>query len=286
MSLSMLAQLEALALEAGRMISSIRDRGASLAHKRDGSPVTNADQLAEDLIIRGLEKIDPRIPVIAEERIHCSGAVPILSEQSFFLVDALDGTKEFIQGRTDFTVNICLVQHGSPQLGVVAAPARDELFSGDGHNAFRCRISPDGGIIERSPIKTSASCEVLRVVASASHARAETARFLEGFAVGEMLSIGSSLKFCLIATGEADIYPRIGRTMQWDTAAGDAIVRSAGGCTLRFDGQPLEYGASCAGLDPYANPYFISFAGRAVSLRSTLSKYQSDDSSVLRGAVP
>jgi 3'(2'), 5'-bisphosphate nucleotidase len=266
----MLAQLEALAFEAGRLILNIRDRGASVVQKGDGSPVTDADQSAEDLIVQGLQKIDSRIPVIAEERIHCGSDVPRLSEQIFFLVDPLDGTKEFIQGRTDFTVNICLVQHGSPQLGVVAAPARNELFSGDGRNAFRCRISPEGGIVERSPIRTRAPCEDLRVVASASHARLETTRFLERFAVGEMLSIGSSLKFCLIAAGDADIYPRIGRTMQWDTAAGDAILRSAGGCTLCLDGQPLIYGTRCASPDAYANPHFVSFAGRAAFLRSML----------------
>jgi 3'(2'), 5'-bisphosphate nucleotidase len=197
----MLAQLEALAFEAGRLILSIRDGGACVVQKGDGSPVTNADQSAEDLIIRGLQKIDPRIPVIAEERIHCGSVVPTISEQSFFLVDPLDGTKELIQGRTDFTVNICLVRRGSPQLGVIAAPARNELFSGDGCNAFRCRVSPEGRIVERSPIRTKAPCEDLRVVASASHARLETARFLERFAVGEMLSVGSSLKFCLIAAG-------------------------------------------------------------------------------------
>jgi 3'(2'),5'-bisphosphate nucleotidase len=266
---SMLAQIEALALEASQMILRIRKRGASVVHKGDGSPVTDADQSAEDFIVRGLEEIDSRIPIIAEERIHCS-SVPEISEQRFFLVDPLDGTKEFVQGRTDFTVNICLVEYGLPRLGVVVAPARNELFSGDGRNAFRCRISPDGRLIERMVLRTSAPREVLRVTVSASHARVETARFLERFSVGEMLSIGSSLKFCLLAADEADIYPRIGRTMQWDTAAGDAILRSAGGCTLRFDGQPLNYGPSCAGPSAYANPHFVSFAGRATFLRSML----------------
>lgn len=273
MSLSMLGRLEALALEAGRVILNIRDRGASVVHKGDGSPVTNADRSAEDLIVQGLEKINPDIPIIAEERIQRSG-VPDISGEIFFLVDPLDGTKEFVQDRTDFTVNICLVECGLPRLGVVVAPARNELFSGDGRNAFRCRLSPDGRIIERTTIRTSTPREALRAVASASHARVDTMRFLERFAVDEILSIGSSLKFCLLAAGEADIYPRIGRTMQWDTAAGDAILRSAGGCTLRFDGEPLSYGRDCAGLDAYANPHFVSFAGQAAFLRSMLLNHE------------
>lgn len=274
MSLSMLARLEALALEAGQMILQIRERGASVDYKDDGSPVTDADRLAEDLIVRGLEKIDPRIPIIAEERIQYGG-VPDNPDQMFFLVDPLDGTKEFVQGRTDFTVNICLVEYGLPRLGVVLAPARNELFSGDSHSAFRCRISPDGRrLTERKAIRTSTPREVLRGVASASHACVETTRLLERFAVGEIASIGSSLKFCLLAAGEADIYPRIGRTMQWDTAAGDAILRSAGGCTLRFDGQPLNYGPSCPGPSAYANPHFVSFAGRAAVLRSMFLNHE------------
>nr|WP_244437850.1 3'(2'),5'-bisphosphate nucleotidase CysQ [Hyphomicrobium denitrificans] len=255
------------------MILDIRERGASVVHKDDGSPVTDADRSAEDLIVRGLEKIDPRIPIIAEERIQYSGA-PDICEQTFFLVDPLDGTKEFVQGRTDFTVNICLVECGLPRLGVVVAPARNELFSGDGHNAFRCRVSPDGRLIERTAIRTSMPRRALRGIASASHAHADTMRFLERFAVGEILSVGSSLKFCLLAAGEADIYPRIGRTMQWDTAAGDAILRSAGGCTLRLDGQPLNYGPSCAGLNAYANPHFVSFAGQTAFLRSMLLSHE------------
>jgi 3'(2'), 5'-bisphosphate nucleotidase len=264
----MLAQLELLALQAAKIILRSRQSGPSLDLKSDGSPVTDADRLAENWIVQGLGELDPSIPIIAEERVH-AGHAPA-TEQRFFLVDALDGTKEFIKGRPDFTVNICLVDGGTPRLGVVAAPARNELFSGNGQRAYRCRLSPDGAIVERDDIRTSTPCNELTAVASASHACVATKNFLAKFAVGKMLAVGSSLKFCLLAAGEADLYPRMGRTMQWDTAAGDAVLRSAGGCTLRLDGGHLCYGVNDAGTDAFANPPFVSFAGGTDALRSML----------------
>jgi 3'(2'), 5'-bisphosphate nucleotidase len=265
----MLAQLERIALDAGRIISHIRQIGAGVLHKTDGSPVTNADRLAEELIVRELRKIDCSIPIIAEEQ-ACSGTLNTVLKKTFFLVDALDGTKEFISGKPDFTVNICLVEDGRPQLGVVVAPARGELFSGNGKISYKCRLSQDAEILERAPIKTSVPSGALAAVASASHANAETETFLGQLPIGKKLSIGSSLKFCLLAAGEADIYPRLGRTMQWDTAAGDAILRSAGGCTLTCDGEELEYGAKGAEMQAFENAHFVSFGGSAEVLRTLL----------------
>jgi 3'(2'), 5'-bisphosphate nucleotidase len=265
----MLVQLEKIALDAGRIISHIRQIGAGVHHKTDGSPVTDADRLAEELITRELRKIDCSIPIVAEEQ-ACSGTLNTVSQKTFFLVDPLDGTKEFISGKTDFTVNICLVEEGRPRLGVVVAPARGELFSGDGKISFRCRLSQDAEILERAPIRTSVPSDVLAAVASASHANAETEAFLEQLSISKKLSIGSSLKFCLLAAGEADIYPRFGRTMQWDTAAGDAILRSAGGCTLTCDGEELEYGAKGAEIEAFENAHFVSFGGNAETLRKLL----------------
>lgn len=259
-----LTMLEVLAVEAGQIILDIRANGAGARLKGDGSPVTDADQAAEEHITAGLRRLDPSIPIIAEES-ACFGGIPSLSTDRFFLVDPLDGTKEFIKGRADFTVNISLIRNGVPCLGVVVAPARNELFSGGYGSAYRCRISADGSIGERKKIATRAvPVTGLTAVMSASHGNAETSALLDRIVINQKLSIGSSLKFCLVASGMADVYPRLGRTMQWDTAAGDAVLRNAGGCTLRLDGSPLRYGAEgCDGVDGFANPHFVACGGDA-----------------------
>jgi 3'(2'), 5'-bisphosphate nucleotidase len=266
---SLLHEIETIALAAGRLILEVRQRGASVHHKGDGSPVTAADQFAEELIARELQRIDSSIPIVGEEA-ACTGDFDGASERTFFLVDPLDGTKEFIRGRADFTVNICLVVDGRPQLGVVGAPARGELFSGNGSVSYKCQLSHDQTIRERSRINTAAPSDLLSAVASASHENAETKDFLDRLSIGKKLSIGSSLKFCLVATGEADIYPRFGTTMQWDTAAGDAVLRGAGGCTLTCDGGELEYGAKYPETKALQNPHFVSFGGSAEELRELL----------------
>jgi 3'(2'), 5'-bisphosphate nucleotidase len=266
---SLLRRIESIALEAGCLISEIRAAGANVDRKDDGSPVTDADRFAEDLITRELRKIDLSVPIVAEEAAY-AGDFGATSERTFFLVDPLDGTKEFISGRPDFTVNICLVVNGRPHLGVVVAPARNELFSCDGNISYKCTLSEDASIRERREISTSAPSNLLAAVASASHGNAETEAFLGKLSISKKLSVGSSLKFCLVATGEADIYPRFGRTMQWDTAAGDAILRGAGGCTLTCDGEELEYGAREAESDAFENPHFVSFGGEADVLRALL----------------
>jgi 3'(2'), 5'-bisphosphate nucleotidase len=266
---TMFAALEALAIEAGRIILRIRAEGVCADLKLDGSPVTKADRAAEEHIIAGLQRIDPTMPIIAEECSYDSGVPDILPDR-YFLVDPLDGTKEFIAGRSDFTVNIAVIQGGVPAMGVVVAPDRNELFSGGRGVSYRCRLSFDGLVDEREKIATRLPCEPLTAVFSASHANTETNSLLESTAIDQKISIGSSLKFCLVAAGQADIYPRLGRTMQWDTAAGDAVLRNAGGCTLRRDGSPLTYGPQAGGIVAFENPHFVAFGGDAAGLRTML----------------
>ena len=265
----MLSQLEAIAIEAGKLISQYRASGPSVVEKSDGSPVTNADEAAEALILRELHKLAPGIPIIAEEA-TASGAIDPVSCGAVFLVDPLDGTKEFIRGKDDFTVNICLVENRRPKLGVVFAPARHELFSGDGSASYRCRLAQDASIVERVTIRSRCSPDKLTAVASASHAGVETDEFLQTLPVDRKISVGSSLKFCLVAAADAHIYPRFGRTMQWDTAAGDAVLRGAGGCTLTRDGEELEYGVLRAN-GTFDNPYFVSYGGHADVLRALMA---------------
>jgi 3'(2'), 5'-bisphosphate nucleotidase len=269
-----LASLEALAIEAGQEILRIRAAGAGARRKDDGSPVTDADCAAEEHIIAGIERIYPGTPIIAEESSLQDGG-PKIPAGDFFLVDPLDGTKEFIKGKSDFTVNIAIARNGKPSIGVVVAPARNELFSGAAGKAFHCRLAQDGKINERRQIATRlVDFNAIAAVISASHADARSSALLGQMAVERKLSIGSSLKFCLVATGEADIYPRFGRTMQWDTAAGDAVLRNAGGCTARPDGSLLTYGPrGAAGVHAFENPHFIAFGGTHDALHDVLSVF-------------
>lgn len=268
----MLDQFERIAIAAGNLILQFRQAGQNVMHKADGSPVTEADQAAEDLIIRELKRLDAGIPIIAEESAGF-GTGDVANKSALFFVDPLDGTKEFIRGKSDYTVNICLVQNRRPKIGVVFAPSRGELFSSDGTASYRCRVGTDASIGERQQIRTSCGSESLTAVASASHGNLETDDFLQKLDVMRKVSVGSSLKFCLVAMADAHIYPRFGRTMQWDTAAGDAVLRGAGGCTLTCDGNELEYGVPCATDGAFDNPHFISYGGSAEALRAILRTY-------------
>jgi 3'(2'), 5'-bisphosphate nucleotidase len=223
--------------------------------KEDASPVTAADEAADALISDGLRAAFPDVTLITEEQSASHG----LSASTFLIVDPLDGTKEFVQRRGDFTVNIAYVENGVPLRGVVYAPAKGRLFY----------TLPDGSAVEETgpfakeapgptrPIRVKTPDNAaLMVVASKSHRDAATDAYIGKYAVADMTSAGSSLKFCLVATGEADLYPRLGRTMEWDTAAGDAVLRGAGGKVVRFDDHtPLTYGKP--GWD---NPFFIAHA--------------------------
>ena len=245
--------LDALAIaarEAGEAILDIVRRGFDVEHKRDSSPVTEADRAAELIILVALARAAPGVPVIAEEEV-AAGRIPAHGD-TYFLVDPLDGTKEFVRGGDDYTVNIGLIDHGTPKLGVVFAPARGMLHAGRvGEGAWL----EDGQA--RQPIRARERGERLLAVASKSHFTQDTADYLEA-AVGvcEHVSIGSSLKFCIVAEGGADIYPRLSPTSEWDTAAGHAVLLAAGGRVDGPDGQPLRYGK-----EAFLNRGFVATAG-------------------------
>jgi 3'(2'), 5'-bisphosphate nucleotidase len=243
----MLQSLIYSAQRAGGAIMAVYATDFSVRDKADASPVTAADEAAEKIILADLAAIAPSIPVIAEESVAAGKAPPIdASTARFFLVDPLDGTREFVSRRDEFTVNIALIEDGAPVLGVVLAPARRELYWGDvkARKAGRIDADPDGtmpslgtAIAARSPPPRG-----LTAVASRSHRTPETDAFLAGYPVTEFRSIGSSLKFCLVAAGEADLYPRVGTTMEWDTAAGHAVLAAAGGTVTDLEGGPFRYG--------------------------------------------
>jgi len=232
------------AQRAGGAIMAVYATDFSVQSKADASPVTVADEAAEKIILADLAAIAPGIPVVAEEAV-AAGKVPVIADR-FFLVDPLDGTKEFISRRDEFTVNVALVEAGEPVLGVVFAPARHELFWGDvrAGKAGRIDADPDGTMpsLGNAISARSAPARGLTAVASRSHRTPETDAFLANYPITEFRSIGSSLKFCLVATGEADIYPRIGTTMEWDTAAGHAVLAAAGGRVTGLEGEPFRYG--------------------------------------------
>jgi len=245
-----------LALEAGDKIMEIYDADDfEVKVKSDASPVTAADEAADAMISAGLRAAFPDIALITEEQ----AASHDLKAGTFLIVDPLDGTKEFINRRGDFTVNIALVEDGVPTRGVVYAPARSRMFftRADGASVEETgpfETEPMGDLRDIRVAQSDNSA--LMVVASKSHRDQATDDYIAKYAVKDMKSAGSSLKFCLVATGEADIYPRVGRTMEWDTAAGHAVLLGAGGRVVRFDDHaPLIYGK-----EGYANPFFIAYA--------------------------
>jgi 3'(2'), 5'-bisphosphate nucleotidase len=245
-----------LALEAGDKIMEIYARDDfDVKSKSDDSPVTAADEAADQIISDGLRAAFPDVLLITEEQAETHNA----TGDTFLIVDPLDGTKEFIHRRGDFTVNIALVEGGHPTRGVVYAPAKGRMFFtvADGQSV------EEAGPFDKSDIGSLTRISVskpdnsaLMVVASKSHRDQATDDYIGKYAAKDMKSAGSSLKFCLVATGEADLYPRVGRTMEWDTAAGHAVLKGAGGDVVRFDDHtPLTYGKA-----GYANPFFIAYA--------------------------
>jgi 3'(2'), 5'-bisphosphate nucleotidase len=243
----LLERLLPIARAAGDEILAVYATDFEVRDKGDASPVTEADERAENLILRELVALTPEIPVVSEEA-AAAGRIPEAGPR-FWLVDPLDGTKEFVSRNGEFTVNIALVEDGRPVLGVVGVPALGRLYGGaGGEGAFvedeagrreiACRRAPDEG---------------LTIVSSRSHGDAEALEaFLGGRAVAASVTAGSSLKFCLVASGEADLYPRLGRTMEWDTAAGHAVVSAAGGKVSAVSGGDLGYGKP-----GFENPHFV-----------------------------
>jgi 3'(2'), 5'-bisphosphate nucleotidase len=245
-----------LAIEAGALILEVYGRPDMEARaKADRSPVTDADEAADAHISAGLRAAFPDLPLVTEEQ----AATHTHRGRSFLIVDPLDGTKEFVQRRGDFTVNIALVEEGVPTRGVVYAPAQGRMFYTDatGRSVEETgAIDPERtGDVRHIGVATPDN-RALRIVASKSHRDAATDAYITQYATSDIRSAGSSLKFCLVATGEADLYPRLGRTMEWDTAAGQAVLAGAGGEVVRFgDHAPLRYGKP-----GFENPFFIAYA--------------------------
>lgn len=233
---------------AGEVVLEVYASDFEVRGKDDASPVTEADERSEAVLLHALAELTPDVPVVAEESV-AAGRVPEVGER-FWLVDPLDGTKEFIGRNGEFTVNVALIEGGEAVLGVVLAPALGRLFVGvvgegafvedkDGRRAIKVRTPPSQGVT---------------VVASRSHGDPEALKnFLGGMEVAEVRNAGSSLKLCLVAAGEADLYPRLGRTMEWDIAAGHAVLAAAGGSVKDTAGQPLRYGKL-----EFANPHFVA----------------------------
>lgn len=252
-------KLRQIAVQAGAAIMDHYRAGVDVVRKEDNSPVTAADHDAEALILDGLRRVAPQIPVVSEEA-AAGGHIPDFGQQ-FFLVDPLDGTKEFLNKNGEFTVNIALIENRLPVVGIVYAPAKERMFFGfTPGEAYEQRIAAShdgteaGGDIRRIVARKPAP-DGLVIIASRTHRDHKTDEYLSLYNVKEFLAAGSSLKFCLIAAGEADLYPRHGRTMEWDTAAGHAILSAAGGTVTQLDGTPLIYGKIERGLD---NPYFVA----------------------------
>ena len=246
--LSMLDSLHLMAVRAGKEIMNVYNSDFAVEYKDDSSPVTAADRKAEDLITKAIkDEITTDFPIIGEEAFSDNQA-PAIGDGPFWLLDPLDGTKEFVKKTGEFTVNIALTKFAFRVVGVVNTPTTGHVYMGSPHGAFAdlgsgpkpisCRSWPPGG---------------LTAMVSKSHKSPETDEFLKDFDIREETSAGSSLKFCVIARGIADIYPRLGRTMEWDTAAGHAVLRAAGGSVTDLDGNPLTYGKP-----GFENPHFVA----------------------------
>jgi 3'(2'), 5'-bisphosphate nucleotidase len=255
---SIALELAAIACQAGEIL--LRHYAAEdveARRKDDHSPVTDADEEAEAYILRELGTHSPGVSAIAEEEV-ASGRIRVIGRH-FYLVDPLDGTKEFLNRNGEFTVNIGEIVDGRPVRGVVFAPAKNRLFLGEeSSGAFELVTEPGQApdFARLRPIQArQPAADGLVAVASRSHRDYKTEEFLAAFPVKEFVSAGSSLKFCLVAAGEADIYPRLGRTMEWDTAAGHAVLSAAGGSVLTVDGRPFVYGKTGEG---FANPFFVA----------------------------
>jgi 3'(2'), 5'-bisphosphate nucleotidase len=253
-------------LAAGRIEMRHFAAGVAVETKADTTPVTIADHEAEAVLIEGLHKVAPGVPVIAEEAV-AAGRVPAIRD-AFFLVDPLDGTRAFIKRSPEFTINVGLVEGDRPVFGIIYAPALDELFATLGPDeAVEARIAPDVrpvglDTLSLKQLRTRRpDPEALVAFTSRSHAAQSTEAFLARLPITETRKASSSLKFCLIAKGEADLYARLGQTSEWDTAAGHAILAAAGGCVTMIDGSPLLYGKSS---DGFINPHFVAWGRKCL----------------------
>jgi len=230
-----------VAAAAGEEIRDVAAGGIESREKSDASPVTEADERAERMILDGLSRLAPGELIIAEEQ-AAAGGLPETAADAFWLVDPLDGTKEFIKGGADYTVNIARIKDCRPVMGLVYCPADGRVFAGSlAGGAWRGLLDHAGRVTERAPIRTRRAADPLTIVASKSHGNADTQAYLARYPMARHVSIGSSLKFCLVSAGEADLYPRLGPTMEWDTAAGHAVLLAAGGRMTDADGADFRY---------------------------------------------
>jgi 3'(2'), 5'-bisphosphate nucleotidase len=256
---ALLEELTSIAMRASAAILAIREGAFSIREKSDASPVTEADHAAEEIILAGLSPLLPGIPVVSEEA-HARAAAP-QPGATFALVDPLDGTREFVAGRDEFTVNIALVVDGVPRAGVIAAPARQMLWRGAvGKHAEKLKFE-SGHATGVEKISTRRLDRPQCVLMSRSHPDAATEALVNRWPGIETLKMGSSLKFGLIADGTADIYPRLGPVCEWDIAAGHAIVVAAGGCVVAPDGRELSYGGATKN---FVVPGFVAWANTAL----------------------
>jgi len=254
----LLSQVLPIAQKAAAAILAVyRSDDFEVVQKDDHSPLTRADLAAHTVICEGLSALTPRLPILSEE----SATIPFQQRRSwsrYWLVDPLDGTREFIKRNDEFTVNIALVEHHVPVLGVVWAPVSDECFFAAGHKA---QLRSADGQIHTLACTRVVDGQTVRVAGSRSHANSRLQSHLSRLEDYTLLPLGSSLKFCRIAQGRADIYPRLGLTSEWDTAAAHALLAAAGGEVLTFDGQPLRYNTK----DSLLNPEFIAVGNRSIN---------------------
>ncbi len=257
------------ALAGGRAVMAVYASDFTVDWKSDETPVCAADRRAEEIIVAMLAKAFPDIPIVAEEA-SAAGRVPAIGEK-FFLVDPLDGTKEFVKRNGEFTVNIGLIENGIPVAGVVLAPVLKRIYAAAEGRAWSGPVDADcNNAISLAPMTVRQAPDAPVAVASRSHVTPETEAALKKAGVDKRRSIGSSLKFCLVAAGEADFYPRMGPTMEWDTAAGDAVLRAAGGKVATIDGAALTYGKTkIAGMRDFENPFFYAVGEASLLARMT-----------------
>ncbi|MBE0362059.1 3'(2'), 5'-bisphosphate nucleotidase [Pseudoalteromonas ulvae UL12] len=245
----LLEQIVAIARQAGQAAMVIYDKDFNIEYKGDDSPVTDADLAAHAVIVKGLKALTPDLPILSEESANISWDER-QTWQQYWLVDPIDGTKEFIKKNGEFTVNIALIDHGKPILAAVDAPALGVTYCAATElGAFK----DDGQSRIQLSVTKKANSGLIRVVGSRSHPSPDLAQYLTQFDEVEMVPTGSSLKLCLVAEGKADIYPRLGLTSEWDTGAGHAVAEIAGASVTQVDGSPLRYNTKAE----YLNPYFI-----------------------------
>ncbi|WP_088344912.1 MULTISPECIES: 3'(2'),5'-bisphosphate nucleotidase CysQ [Rhodomicrobium] len=261
------AALIRTAQSTGELIMRYRNSTAEVSFKEDGSPVTDADRAAEELILNDLARLAPGIVVVAEESASVIGDA-LDPQKSFFLVDPLDGTRDFVRGGKDFTVNIALIRQGEPVFGLIYAPAIESLYLTPAvGEAVSARLSPSRGeqeALQTTPLRTrEPEPGKLTALTSRSHLNEATSRFMSGINVSETLQFSSSLKFGMLADGGADLYPRLSPTSEWDTAAGQAILHAAGGYVVSEAGTPLKYGKIG---ENFLNPGFIAWGRRNTAL--------------------